>query len=132
MQILRQDLAYAFRQLRRTPGFTTLVVLTIALGIGANTAVFSMINGFLRPLPVRSPEQIVVLAVQSKGDETGFRYRFSYSGLEDFRQHAASFSDVFAFDLGLSGLQVDGKTTQFLFSYVSGNYFSSLGMKPAA
>ena len=57
MQVLRQDLAYAVRQLRRTPGFTLLVLLTIALGIGANTAVFSLVNGYLRPLPVRSPEQ---------------------------------------------------------------------------
>jgi hypothetical protein len=66
MQVLRQDLAYALRQLRRAPGFTLLVVLTVALGIGANTAVFSLINGFLRPLPVRDAGRIVVLAAQAK------------------------------------------------------------------
>jgi len=62
MQVLRQDLVYAFRQLRRTPGFTFLVLLTVALGIGANTAVFSLINGFLRPLPVRDADRILVVA----------------------------------------------------------------------
>ncbi len=132
MQALRQDILYAIRQLRRTPAFTALVVITIALGIGANTAVFSMINGFLRPLPVRAPHQIVVLAAQTKGDETGFRYRLSYPALQDLRAQADSFSDVFAFDLGLSGLNVDGKTQQFLYSVVSGNYFSALGLQPAA
>ena len=77
MHALRQDLQYAIRQFGKSPGFAVLVVLTIALGIGANTAIFSVINGFLRPLPVKAPEQIVVLAARTKGDETGFRYRFS-------------------------------------------------------
>src|SRR5262245_44423658 len=97
MSILRQDLHYAIRQLRKNPGFTILVTLTIALGIGANTAIFSVINGFLRPLPARSPEEIVVLAADTKGDETGFQYRFSFPALEDLRKNGESFSDVFAF-----------------------------------
>src|ERR671926_37929 len=99
MQVLRQDLAYAVRQLRRAPGFTLLVVLTIALGIGANTAVFSLVNGFLRPLPVRSPEQIVVLAAQTKGDETGGRFRFPFAALQEFREQAGAFSEVFGYDV---------------------------------
>ena len=131
MNILLQDLQYAVRQLRKTPGFTILVVLTIALGIGANTAIFSVINGFLRPLPVRSPEQIVVLAARTKGDETGFQYRFSYPVLEDLRKQAGAFSDVVAFTTELAGITVDGKTTQFLYSPVTGDCFPGLGLAPA-
>jgi predicted permease len=130
---MRQDLAYAVRQLRRTPGFTLLVILTVALGIGANTAVFSLINGFLRPLPVRDADQIVVVAARIKGDETGFRYRFSFPAIQDLRRHgAAAFSDVFGFEVGLAGLGVDGKTNEFLYSDVTGNFFSALGLKPEA
>jgi macrolide transport system ATP-binding/permease protein len=127
-----QDLLYAIRQLRKSPGFTLIVILTIALGIGANTAVFSVISGYLRPLPVRSPDQIVVVAADTKGDETGFRYRLSFLAIEDLRRETATFSDVFAFEVGLSGLAADGKTSQILYSVVSGNYLPALGLRPAA
>jgi macrolide transport system ATP-binding/permease protein len=130
--ILIRDLRFGLRQLRKTPGFTLLVVLTIGLGIGANTAVFSVINGFLRPLPVTSPEQIVVIAANTKGDETGFRYRFSYPVLGALRQQTDIFSDVFAFTTELAGITIEGKTTQFLFSPVTGNCFPALGLMPAA
>ncbi len=132
MRTLWQDLRYAVRQLRGNPGVTILVVLTVALGIGANTAIFSMVNGYLRPLPVKSPEQIVFLAAQTKGDETGLRFRFSYPALEDFRKQADCFSDIFAFNVLIAGLSADGKVTQFTFSAVTGNYFQGLGLEPAA
>src|SRR5512146_3494475 len=118
-----QDLAYALRQLRKTPGFTLVVILTIALGIGANTAVFSMISGYLRPLPVRAADELVVLAADTKGDDTGFRYRQSYPALQDLRRETATFSDVFAFEVGIGGFQASGKTTSFFYSIASGNYF---------
>src|ERR1017187_7945657 len=104
MRPLLEDLRYAARQLRKSPGITALVVLTVALGIGANTAIFSMINGYLRPLPVKAPSQIVVLAAQTKGDETGFRYRFSYPALTDFRRQADCFSGLFSSGAGLTWL----------------------------
>ena len=127
-----QDVIYGIRQLRKSPGFTLIVILTLALGIGANTAVFSVINGYLRPLPVRSPDQIVVLAADTKGDETGFQYRLSYPALQDLRRETSTFSDVFAFEVGISGLSADGKTSQILYSVVTGNYFPALGLRPAA
>jgi len=84
-----------------------LVLLTIALGIGANTAVFSLMNGYLRPLPVRAPGQIVVLAAQAKGDDTGLRYRFSFPAIQDLRAQADSFSDVFAYEVFIGGLKTE-------------------------
>jgi predicted RNA binding protein YcfA (HicA-like mRNA interferase family) len=121
----------AVRQYTREPGVTLVLLITMALGIGANTGVFSMLNGLLRPLPVRSPEQLVVVAADTKGDETGLRFRFSYSALEDFRHQANSFSDLFAFTPRLGGFSSGTKTTQFMYSAVTGNYFSALGVKPA-
>jgi len=107
------------------------VVVTIGIGIGANTSIFSMLNGIGRPLPVPHAEQIVVLAAKTKGDETGFRYRYSYPALQDFRQQTDRFSDVFAFNTELGGLTTGGKAYQFLYLLVSGNYFSGMGVRPA-
>jgi predicted permease len=123
---------YALRQLWISPRFTVLVVLTVALGIGMNTAIFSCLNGFTRPLAVRSPEQLVVLAAQTKDDETGLRYRFSYPALEDLRQQGDRFSDVIAFDVLIGGLQAGGKVHPFVYTAVSGNCFPALGLQPAA
>jgi macrolide transport system ATP-binding/permease protein len=125
-----QDLRFAARQLRKNPRFALIVVLAVALGIGANTAIFSCLNGFLRPLPVRSPEQIVVLAAQLKDDETGLRYRFSFAALNDLRRQADRFSDVFAFNAMLGGLRANNRVTPFLYSTVTGNFFPALGVKP--
>lgn len=127
-----RDLVYAFRQLLRAPGFAISAILTLALGTGANSAIFGLINGFMRPLPVPAADRIVVLAAETPGDETGFRYRFSYPALTDIRQQTDTFSDVFGFDTRLGGLGVDGKTTQFVYHVVTGNFFSALGFRPAA
>jgi predicted permease len=127
-----RDVQSILRQARRAPGFVITASLTLALGIGANTAIFSVINGFLRPLPVPNPEQIVVVALNMAGDETGLRYRFSLKALKDYRERVAQFSDVFAFDLRIAGITVGGKTTQFLHSAVTGNFFEALRLQPAA
>ncbi|HLJ27383.1 MAG TPA: ABC transporter permease [Candidatus Angelobacter sp.] len=133
MKTLEQDLRYSVRQLLKSPGFTIAAILTLALGIGANTAIFSVVNGWLRPLPVSNPEQLVVFAAQQKGDSLGIYY-FSYPDLLDFRRQEQTFSNLFAYQVGLGGLSVDGnvKTDPFIFSYVTGNFFSALGLRPAA
>jgi putative ABC transport system permease protein len=128
---LWKDLKYGARMVAKNPGVTLIVVLTMALGMGANTAIFGIVNGtLLRPLPVKSPDQVVVLAGRLQGDTLGV-YQFSYSQLADFRKQADAFSDLFASEADLGGISYGGKADQFVFSHVTGNYFSALGVKPA-
>jgi len=130
MRTLLQDIRYGWRMLCKSPTATFIVALTLALGIGANTYVFSMINGYLlRPLSVPHAEQIAVLATHQAGDSP-FLYMFSYPDFIDFRKQGASFADIFAYSFSAGGLSADGKADQFLFAYVTGNYFSALGVKP--
>jgi predicted permease len=126
-----QDVRFASRQMLRAPGFAAAAALTLALGIGANTAVFSVINGYTRPLPVPDPDRIVVIASTRPDDETGIRFKFSFPAIRDYRAQATVFSDVFGFDLRLDGVSVDGKTSPFLHEAVTGNFFSALGLTPA-
>ena len=130
MTTLAQDIRYGWRMLAKSPMATFIVALTLALGIGANTYVFSIINGYLlRPLPVPEPGRIAVLAAQQAGNSP-FLYMFSYPDFLDFRKQAASVADLFVYGIDLGGLSADQKAEQFLFSQVSGNYFSGLGVKP--
>src|SRR6516165_9363853 len=124
-----QDLCYGLRMLRKNPGVTSTVVLTLALGIGVNTAMFSLLNGWLlRPLPVPSPEQIAVLASQQKEGSNG---NFSYPDFLDFQRGTDSFSSLFGYAFGIGGLSADGDAREIGYSSVTGNYFSALGVKPA-
>ena len=125
-----QDLRHALRLLVKSPGFTLAAVLTLALGTGANTTVFSLINGILlRPMPVAYPEQIVVLAAQQQGSP-GFQ-SFSYPDYQDIRSQTGAFSDILAYRVSLVGLSVDGKGEHCVISRVTGNYFTTLGIEPA-
>jgi len=130
------DMRYAIRRLRHDPGLVLLVTLTLALGVGVNSAIFSLvINGFHRPLPVRDPGRLVVLATRHQAAAAGMegmQYRFTYPELADFRAQARSYTDIIAYDLGHGGLDSGGKPEEFFFSFVSGNYFSALGVEPAA
>jgi len=128
---LKQDVINTIRQLLKRPVFAIVAMLTLALGIATNTTIFSVVNGWLRPLPVRDPRQLTVLAAQQKGDTLGVFY-LSYPDLVDFRKQAEAFSDVFAYQIGLGGLSFNGKAEPVTFSYVTGNYFTALGIRPAA
>src|SRR5258708_22769918 len=101
---LAADARHSLRMLRKNPGFTVIAVLTLGLGIGANTAIFSMVNSFLlRPLPVKNPEQITVLAMQLKKGE--LQTSFSYPEFEDLQKQSSSvFSDVIAIVLNVGRL----------------------------
>jgi predicted permease len=130
MQGFLQDLRYATRQLWANWGFTLLVVLTVSLGIGANTAIFSLVRGTLKPLPTPNPAQIVALAAVTKGDETGVRYRFSFPALQDFRKQADRFSDLFGFMIDQGGIRIGEKPFPFMYGEVTGNFFPALGIHP--
>jgi macrolide transport system ATP-binding/permease protein len=127
-----RDVWFSLRQLVRAPAFATTAIVTLALGTGANTATFGLLNDLLRPLPVPHADRIVVIAAGSPSDETGLRYRYSFPALVDYRQESGVFSDVFGFDTRIGGLTIHGTTSQFTFHAVTGNFFSGLGVTPAA
>jgi len=131
MNTFWQDVRYALRMLVKSPMLTVIVVLTLALGIGANTAIFGIVNGFLlRPLPVKAPGQIMWVAGQMANDTIGVP-TLSYPELADLRKQAPAFSDIFASETDIGGLSFAGRTEEFVFSYVTGNYFTALGIQPA-
>jgi predicted permease len=132
METLLQDIRYGVRMLARNPGFMLVAIITLALGIGANTAIFSIINGLLlRPLPVPDSAQITVLAFQKQ--KGNLQSQFSQPAYHDIRNQSEEvFSEVFAYQVGLDGLSVDGKADRILTNYVSGNFFTGLGIKPEA
>jgi macrolide transport system ATP-binding/permease protein len=131
LEDLVQDVRFGARMLRKNPGFTAVAVITLALGIGANTAIFSVVNTILlRPLPVHDPEQLVTLSFQLAGSAS--TPVFSYPDYRDIReQAAAAFSDILAYRVGLDGLSVNGQADRIMVHYVTGNYFTLLGVKPA-
>ncbi len=132
LETLWQDIRFGLRMLAKSPGVTFVIVLTLALGIGANTAIFGIVNGFLlRPLPVRDPEQIVVLAIQQKDAPVGSS-GFAYPEFVDFREQANTFSDVFAIVLSNVQLAFRGESEQCFANYVSNGFFTALGVKPSA
>jgi predicted permease len=136
LDLLMQDVRYAIRQFRRNFGFTTIVVLTLALGIGANTAIFSVINAvMLRFLPVAAPERLVFLnstfqysAQSGDGDTSLTDYIF-----EQLRAQRQVFSDLVAFapiDSRKVAVRFGAEPEEGLVEMVSGNFFSGLGVQP--
>jgi macrolide transport system ATP-binding/permease protein len=144
LSTLMQDLRFALRQLRKTPGFTTTAVLTLALGIGANAAVFTLVNAILlKDLPVAKPESLVKL-----GDKNdccvGFGYRdegdyslFSTAVYEHLKKNAPEFEELAAMQAGFTyrpvvirrgGTQENARSV--MGEFVSGNYFRTFGLRP--
>ena len=140
MHGLNQDVRFSLRQLRKNPGFAAVAALTLALGIGANTAIFSLLNAvLLRNLPVRQPEQLVLFGKGTwRGSIDGIPNRswqlFSYSFFRDFRQKNQVFSDVAAIDSIMFSthgrIASAAKLEKMNVELVSGTYFNVLGVNP--
>lgn len=126
---MMQDLRYGVRMLAKRPGFTLVAVLSLALGLGANTAIFSLINTMLlRPLPIHQPEQLV--ALNNAGGNQMFS-NFSYPNYKDLRSRNDVFSDLIAYRIMPLSLSHDGINERRWGYEVSGNYFSALGVSAA-
>ncbi|PTX91428.1 ABC transporter permease [Opitutus sp. ER46] len=128
MHSFLQDLCHSFRLLARTPGFTLTAVLILALGIGANTAVFSLVQELLwLPQPFQEPQRIVQLYSQDQKDPRSFRL-FSYGTYRDLAAQDQVFSGVLAHNLTMVGIGEGGEARRGFAAIVSSNYFSVLGV----
>ncbi|HEY1767534.1 MAG TPA: ABC transporter permease [Terracidiphilus sp.] len=146
MRILKQDLGYAFRQLRKTPGFTVTVLLTLALGIGANSAIFTLVNAILlHNLPVTDPKTLVRIGdkddccVNSGWHDDGDYSLFATDTYYAFKKNLPEFEELAAMEAGYAwrpitvrraGPQTVAKSV--MGTFVSGNYFRVFGLSPAA
>jgi predicted permease len=141
MITLIQDLRYAFRRLRQAPGFSVVCIITLALGIGANTAIFTLVNAvMLKSLPVSDPKTLYRLGNVDNccviGGMQGSWSIYSYALYKQFRDHTPEFSELAAFQGGLSELSVRRSETNspaepFQGEFVSGNYFNMFGIGAA-
>ncbi|HXY15727.1 MAG TPA: ABC transporter permease [Terriglobales bacterium] len=141
METLFQDVRYGMRMLRQSPGFTAVAVITLALGIGANTAIFTVINALLlKMLPVSRPDQLVAVGdpnlPNTRSNGTPRTDIFSYPLYKELRDHNSAFVGLCAaatdHHIELGAEQSENSIEKIVGRMVSGNYFSVLGLKPAA
>ncbi len=133
VNFLSADLRYALRTLRRSPLFATVAILSLALGIGANTAIFTLLDQILlRKLPVRDPESLVMLYQRGahNGSNMGDRMQ-SYPIYKDWQTKGGPLDEVLCRRLVSTSMSADGQTERVEAELVSGNYFSMLGVGPA-
>jgi len=127
---LGRDIRYGFRQLRKNPGFAAIAIVTLALGIGVNTAIFSVVNGLLfSSLHIRQESQVVELALEQKGTSWGAQFSFpEYEALRDGSKEV--FTALVGDSYGLDGLSVAGsKPVRAFTDYVTGDFFEQLGVQ---
>ncbi len=131
LDTLWQDIRYTLRTLRRAPGFTLVAVGSLALGIGANTAIFTLINvAMLKRLPVRHPEELAVISADIPGQKNANTLPAAL--WEQVRAHKDVFAGIFAYSSTGVDLSNGGARRQAAVGLVSGGFFSTLGVKPAA
>src|SRR5437773_2380988 len=128
MDTLRQDLAYAFRRLRQAPGFSLVAVATLALGIGANSTIFSVVNAvLLKPLPFSEPDRLVMVAQTWEGRFTRI---YSPQNFLDLAAQARSFESLAAIDGGGVTFTGRGAPARIEGALVSANFFDLLRVRP--
>ena len=146
MKVLLQDVGYGFRQFRKTPGFTVTVLLTLALGIGANAAIFTLINAILlHNLPVADPKNLIRIGdqddccVNGGWHDDGDYSLFATDSYYVFKKNLPEFEELASMESGYAwrpiivrraGPQTVAKSV--MGTFVSGNYFGVFGLSPAA
>src|SRR5690348_16112322 len=143
---LLQDVRFAFRQLKRTPGFTITAIITLALGIGANAAIFTLVNAVLmKNLPVADPKSLLLFAdrnyccVGGWTPPDGDYGLFSTDAYEQLKKNAPEFEDLAAMQAGFEYRPIVARrggtsdtARSVMGEFVSGNYFRTFGLRPAA
>src|SRR5689334_20467378 len=128
-----QDVRYALRMLTKNPAFAGVVVLTLALGIGANAAIFSLLDQvLLQSLPVAKPDQLMVIASYDPKDGPGVDNSFSYPMYQDLRDRNSVFSGVIARGGTQMNVSYGDQTERVRGELVSGNFYEVLGVRPWA
>jgi len=128
MENLWKDVLYGVRMLARNPGFSAIAVVVLAFGIGANTAIFGIVNSLLlRPIMAENPEEL--MGCYSKNTERPDSYRgFSYPNYKDLSENNAVFTELMAHDLTMVGLTEGDATRRIFAEIISSNYFDMFGV----
>jgi macrolide transport system ATP-binding/permease protein len=131
LEDLWRDVFYALRAFRRTPTITAAALLSLGLGIGANTAIFSVVNTYLlRPMPVDDPDNLVAIYLTSPHRGNGDLISLSYPDLLDYRKQSTGLTDIMG-STGIGLSVTDNRTPELIWGeVVTGNYFSGLGVHP--
>jgi predicted permease len=137
METIWLDVRYAVRTLIKTPAFTMAAIVSLALGIGANTTIFTLLNTlFFNPLPVERPSELVAVFTTANRNATQFGnlLPLSYPNLQDYRERNSVFADVAGYSqpLPLSVSSAEEEPQRVFAQLVTGNYFDVLGVRPAA